>query len=232
MYADQIDNDLRREIFLKLCKNENLTYSKLKPAGIESNQFAYHLKKLKEDGFIQKSTNGYSLAPKGLRLADYLSFKTEHVRLQPKIVLIFIIFSQNRKKVLVSKRLKQPQINKLVLPSGKLHFGETLKNSTDRMSAELFPFLDLSFSKCGSAWLKFSKNGICYSHLFAEVFVAEVDSKEELEDGVFVDTGTGQSLFWQSSNIKFNEEWAEGSKEVFEAAKSGKQFELDLEYNS
>lgn len=232
MYADQIDNELRREIFLKLCNDESLPYSKLKPAGIESNQFAYHLKKLKEDGFIEKFEGGYRLAPKGLRLADYLSFKTELVRLQPKIVTIFIVFLKNGDEVLVSKRLKQPQINKLVFPSGKLHFGETLEYSVDRMSAELFCGLSLSFSKSGSAWLKFSKNNICYSHIFAETFVAELSSRKELMGEDSLNTGTGHSLFWQNVNIKFGEEWAKGSEEIFRAVQSGNSFELDLEYNS
>lgn len=231
MYADQIDNELRREIFLRLCKNEVLPYSKLKPAGVESNQFAYHLKKLKDDGFIEKLEGGYRLAPKGLRLADYLSFKTELVRLQPKMVAIFMVFSEDGRQVLASKRLKQPQINKLVFPSGKLHFGETLEASVQRMSVELFGGLNLKFNKVGSAWLKFSKNKICYSHLFSEIFVAKVSSAERLRLEDFSDTGTGHRLFWQNVELKFSDGWAEGSREIFEAVQSGKKFELDLEYN-
>ena len=55
MYADQIDNEYRREIFLKLCKAKSIKYSKLKADGMESNKFAYHLKKLKEAGLISES---------------------------------------------------------------------------------------------------------------------------------------------------------------------------------
>lgn len=229
MYADQIDNDLRRLIFLELCKNESLTYSELKPNGIESNQFAYHLKKLKDDGFIEKADRVYRLAPKGLRLADHLSFKTEFIREQPKSIIILVAMSSRGKKLLVGKRKRQPHIGKLVLPGGKMHFGEEVEDAAKRTALEFLPKLESKPVRVGSAYVKFSKNKTCYSHIYSEVFVVEVDVNEtELSKS---DGGT-HDLFWWDLNNGFDELWLEGSKEIFKAINTNKElFNMSLQYN-
>lgn len=226
MYADQIDNELRRSIFLKLCKVESLPYSKLKPPEVESNQFAYHLKKLKEDGFLEKFDGGYRLAPKGLRLSDHLSFKTERIREQPKLIIIMVILSEDGKKVLAGRRNRQPHINKLVLPGGKIHFGENLEKAAKRTLQEFIPEFEAKIDKSGSAYVKFSKNGICFSHILGEVFIVRVPDLVKLSN----DSGGTHDLFWQDLTIGF-ENWLEGSEEIFNAAQGSEMFNLDLEYN-
>ncbi len=228
MYADQIDNELRREIFLNLCKNQILAYSKLKPGGVESNQFAYHLKKLKDDGFVEKTKDGYTLALKGLRLADHLSFKTELIREQAKLIIVLVVFTKNGKKILVGERLKQPQINKLVFPSGKLHFGESVEVAAKRSVLEILPDLEHKVKKRGSAWLKFSKDGVCYSHLHADIFEVRLD---ELKHELLESDYSGHKLFWVDTDLTFDDKWTKGSKEIFDAVKAKEEFEVNLEYN-
>jgi len=221
MYADQIDNDIRRDIFLKLCKAEALRYADLKPKEMESNHFAYHLKKLKDDGFIeQREDDGlYTLAPKGLRLADMLSFKTDLIRTQPKTVILLVAKSIDGKKILAGTRQRQPHFGLKVLPAGKLHFGETVKEAADRTLAELLPKADNTrLKKSGTATVMYRKNGICISHIFAHLYNIQLTeaAQEELAEQL---DNSSVSTFWEDiDKVGSGGDWLEGAKDVLEAS--------------
>jgi ADP-ribose pyrophosphatase YjhB (NUDIX family) len=233
MYADQIDNESRREIFIKLCKAEYLKYSQLKPNEMESNHFAYHLKKLKEDGFIEKSDkNGYyRLAPKGLRLADVLSYKTEMIRAQPKIIILLIVTSSDGKNTLVGLRQRQPHFGKKVLPGGKIHFGETTEQAASRMIKEFLPNSNSVATHRGNFYLFFRKGKINVSHIYAHVFSLQLMSSGEENIPDISDDQSNKLLWDDLSSVEFDEEWVLGTKEVLEALKQDEFFEMELEFD-
>ena len=233
MYADQIDNESRREIFIKLCKAEHLKYSQLKPNGMESNHFAYHLKKLKEDGLIEKSAkNGYyRLAPKGLRLADVLSYKTEMVRTQPKIIILLVVTSSDGKNTLVGVRQRQPHFGKKVLPGGKIHFGETTEQAASRMIKEFLPNSNSVATHRGNFYLFFRKGRINVSHIYAHVFSLQLMYSEE-ENVPDISDNQSNELYWEDlESIELNDDWVLGTKEVLDELKQDAFFEMELEFD-
>lgn len=233
MYADQIDNEYRREIFLKLCKAKSVKYSKLKADGMESNQFAYHLKKLKDDGFIEKLVDcgEYTLAPKGLRLADTISHKTGLVRTQPKVLIVFDITSADGKRLLNGTRERQPHFGKKVLPSGKIHFGETIEAAATRMLKEFLPDSKSMLSHRGNFSLFYTKGKVCVSHIYAHVYSARLSHASE-EDIPKKAEDMALRLFWEDiSKIKLNDEWVDGVKEIQECLRGNDFFEMELEFS-
>ncbi len=199
---------------------------------MESNQFAYHLKKLKEDGFVKKLENGggYTLAPKGLRLADIISHKTGMVRTQPKVLAVFDITSKDGKRFLAGERIRQPHFGKKVLPSGKIHFGETIEVAASRMFKEFLPKSESILVHRGNFSLFYKEGNVCISHIYAHVFSAKLSSESEEFIAEKADDMTLR-LYWENiSDLKLNNEWVDGVKEIKESLKSDEFFEMELEF--
>ena len=83
-------HSLQSHILKKLTLDTTLRYGDLKPQGVESNRFVYHLKKLIDDRLIDKMAGGYKLTIKGKRFVGKLSLGTFQPRFQPKIVTVII----------------------------------------------------------------------------------------------------------------------------------------------
>jgi hypothetical protein len=235
MYADQIDNEARRDIFLKLCKADFLRYSELKPPEMESNHFAYHLKKLKEDGFIRQDegTGLYTLAPKGLRLADILSFKTELIRTQPKIVILIIAKNVVGSRVLIGVRQRQPYYGQKVFPAGKVHFGERLEDAEKRTLEEFLPSAEFSLlRKRGKASMIYKKDSICVSHIYCHVYAIQLnESSQETLPKSFQDQSS--ALEWEDiAGVGSSSVWLEGTKQLLEKVEADGSFEEEFVFES
>lgn len=223
MYADQINNEARRSIFLKLCKAEFLKYTELKPPEMESNHFAYHLKKLKDDGFVKQDekTGSYTLAPKGLRLADVLSFKTDLIRTQPKIIILVVAKSKDGSKVLIGTRQRQPYFGRKVFPAGKIHFGEVIYNAEKRTLREFLPnAAPGSMVKKGNVAVIHKKDGICISHIYCHVYEVDLESEEEqLLPKSFENQSS--TLKWEPiDEVGKSDEWLEGTGDILKRLSS------------
>ena len=123
---------LRKKILSELILSLGLPFSKLKPKDTESNIFMYHLKQLIADGLVLKDPEGkYALTFEGKIFADYLSFKSFHPRLQPKIVTMIVC--KNRKgELLLYKKKRQPFLGMITFPFGKIHLGESVLAAASR----------------------------------------------------------------------------------------------------
>lgn len=123
---------LQLKILHKLTLTETARYSQLKPPTIESNLFIYHLKRTMADKLVVKNSDGtYSLSKAGLAYADKVSLSSFKLRSQPKIVNL-IACSNRRGQWLLYRRKHQPFIGRSGFPYGKIHLGETIKQSSER----------------------------------------------------------------------------------------------------
>ncbi len=127
---------VRRHIIYHLILNPYLAFAKLKPDNIEGNVFTYHLKTLISEGLVQKRTQGgYELTEEGKRYVDKLSLKNLSPRAQPKIVTLLVC--QNPKgEYLLYQRKRQPFLNMIGFPYGKIHLGETVLQAAKREMEE------------------------------------------------------------------------------------------------
>jgi 8-oxo-dGTP pyrophosphatase MutT (NUDIX family) len=119
-----VEHHIQLEILRKLSLAASLRFSELKPDGMESNIFMYHLNKLMKGGYVQKKNGAYQLGIHGLRYADNIISSTQfRPALHPK-PLVVIVLSNAAGQLLMVRRHTQPYIDTYMFLSGKQHFGE------------------------------------------------------------------------------------------------------------
>lgn len=97
-----------------------------KAAGLTSDHFNFHLKKLVEVGYIEKNNDGhYVLTRTGKEYANRMDTDENVIEKQPKFSVVLII-ENNNGKLLVQERLKQPYYGFWGRPTGKIRWGEEL----------------------------------------------------------------------------------------------------------
>ena len=79
---------IQRHILELLMTHSTMRFSELRAEGVESNLFQYHLRHIIRKGLVEKSGEGYRLAPAGLYYADRFSPIYKGERPQPKIITI------------------------------------------------------------------------------------------------------------------------------------------------
>jgi len=122
---------IQRHILHCLIQKKDLKFSELKPKGVESNLFIYHLNKLFKEGLVKKTNWRYNLTPAGKRFVDKLSLKDLKVRIQPKIVTL-VACKNDEGEYLLYQRSHQPFIGMVGFPYGKIHLGETVLQAAIR----------------------------------------------------------------------------------------------------
>lgn len=124
----RIQQHILQQLILHPCVN----YARLKPNEVEGNLFTYHLRQLIQAELVIKNPTGlYELSPSGQTYADQFSLKTLTPRVQARIVTLLAI--QNiHGQWLLYRRLRQPLINMVGFPYGKLHIGETIARAAER----------------------------------------------------------------------------------------------------
>ena len=103
-----------------------------KPTGLTSDHFNFHITRLIDLGYVEKVVKGqYRLTPKGKEYSNKLDTDTNTVERQPKVAVILAI-EKGDGKWLFQQRLKQPYYGFWGFPSGKIRWGEMIKETAAR----------------------------------------------------------------------------------------------------
>lgn len=168
-----ISHHIQKTIINALIYSDSLSFSQLKPVGLENNIFMYHLKSLIRDKYIIKLPNGrYTLDTKGLQYADTLSFSQMKPRQQPKLINIFAV-KNDQNEWLLAKRKVQPYLGMSMLPSGKQHFGENYLDSAKDDLKKLGIDKNPSFKGQIDSIIK--QNNIIITHVFGLIFFVKAN---------------------------------------------------------
>jgi ADP-ribose pyrophosphatase YjhB (NUDIX family) len=124
-------HEVQRGILKRLSTRVGLRFSEIKPKGVESNRFMYHLRSLIDGGYVKKVATLYRLTSKGKSFVDRVSSETFEERIQPKIVTL-VICKNKRGEYLLYRRGKQPFLGKVGFPYGKIHMGERVLEAAER----------------------------------------------------------------------------------------------------
>jgi len=120
---------------LALAPPIGLSFNECLLADISSDHSNYHLKQLIRFGLVQKKTNTYSLTDKGKEYSGSLNDAMKQVEKQPKASII--VWGMRKKadglnEYLVNKRLRHPYYGKVGRITGKVLYGESLKEAAFR----------------------------------------------------------------------------------------------------
>ncbi|HEY5268290.1 MAG TPA: NUDIX hydrolase [Candidatus Saccharimonadales bacterium] len=167
MNIEMVDHPIQRDLIDRLMHSDGLKFSELKPNGMESNIFMYHLNSLIKSGYITKTANLYSLTAKGLTYVDSLSSSNLKPRKQPKLIAIIAVKNKDDEWLLLERKF-QPYKDQLMLPSGKQHFGESIATHANR---ELFEKtgLDVPLSYRGMANISMNEDSQVLTHVVAHI---------------------------------------------------------------
>lgn len=199
---------IQNKILHSLTLTDTARYAQLKPLGIESNLFIYHLKSTIRDRLVVKNADGsYSLSPEGLAYADKVSMSTYKLRAQPKIVNL-LACTDGRGRWLLYKRKHQPFIGLSGFPYGKLHLGETITQSSERELKEKTN-LSATLTHRGDVYITVYQGDNLLIHTLFHVHIGRVQGgvlKEETPIGY---------CYWSTIDLKHPEQYFPGFVEIY-----------------
>jgi 8-oxo-dGTP pyrophosphatase MutT (NUDIX family) len=164
---------IQSKILQELLYVPNSSYASLRPAGVESNHFAYHLEQLLKDAFIVKDGKQYTLSPAGLAYIDRLSHGKMVRRLQPHIVTAIDITTPDG-QTLLFKRNFQPYLYLLGFPLGKIHYAESIGDAAVRELQEKTNLTGVPLTHRGMVYIEACQQGVTISKVLYHVFHGEV----------------------------------------------------------
>ena len=108
-----------------------------KETGLESDHFKFHLKRMVELGYVEKTSAGeYRLTKSGKEHANKLDTDTNTIERQPKVSVLVCGWrtrkGTNEIEFLLQERLKNPYFGYLGRIGGKMRWGETVLEAAAR----------------------------------------------------------------------------------------------------
>lgn len=169
-------HNIQRKILGKLLYAESLAYAQIRPPGVESNHFAYHLEQLVRAGLVGKKDKRYFLAPDGLAAVDRMSQAKMVARLQPQIVTA-IDLTNSKGETLLYKRNFQPYFHRIGHPLGKTHFEETVMQAAARELMEKSGLEGVTLTHRGMAYIESRQDGFTISRVLYHIFSGVSDAE-------------------------------------------------------
>lgn len=151
----------------------------MKPKGVDSNLYNYHLKLLIKGEMVEKvDGKGYRLSPDGLRFVDHVSLKKFEPRWQPK-VLTMVVAVNPKNEISLWPKYKQPFIGRWSLPSGKMHYDDlSIEDAVRREISYFSPGEPKNLQHKGVIEFRAKIRDKVVSHTIAHIFTASVDRVE------------------------------------------------------
>lgn len=128
-------SSIQRDIITRLKNANTLRYSQLKPnSEIPNDLYNYHLKKLIDNGLVEKSIAGYGLSASGKRhVADIHHTSDQENRLFKYNVLLIVTREiEGQLHVLNQRRTAQPSYSIVGIPGGTILKSEPLLDGASR----------------------------------------------------------------------------------------------------
>jgi ADP-ribose pyrophosphatase YjhB (NUDIX family) len=183
-------------------------FSQMRPPKVDSNAYSYHLKLLVKQELIEKHPEkGYRLSPLGLSQVDRMSTSELHVRVQPKIITMALLYNENGEVLLLMKS-KQPFIGAWTFASGKLHIEDrSIKAAVNRELIERVGLRANSTLKhAADVYIHAAIDGRLVSTVFSHVFTMDVQANQIAR----------KDVKWSSAEDLRVAQLAPGVKEVYD----------------
>lgn len=208
---------IQTHILDKLTFAEALRNTDMRPKGVESNLYQYHLLRLQKEGYVRKDGRLYTLSKRGLAYsADRHSCYLKKERPQPKILTILFVTNENG-EILIRTKQRQPFIGQLGLITGKLHRDESVYDGANREFSEKvgpLPDSDVGFDEFGTAHVVVKQEGCVITDYVGVLFCVLVKNGIHTKPNV---------SFYDIDSLDHNL-CSPGTIELLDAFKSRSQF--------
>lgn len=188
---------IQRKIFNRLRYAKSLNYSQMRPEGVESNHFAYHLDKLINDGLVEKHERQYSLTSQGLSLADRLNHTTVDIKMQPHIVVAPHIVNSEGQDLLYQHSF-QPYLGLFGPPQGRFEYSDNSVISAGQREVNEKTGLDsVDLEHRGIVYVTTHMNGEVISRILVHVLTGKIDGTPKLSPP----SPKGQSIWGDAAQL-------------------------------
>ena len=106
-----------------------------KIAGLSSDHFSFHIKKLVDEGYVEKTDKHYKLTHKGKEYANRMDTDDKTIEKQPKVSVAITLERKNDKgerEFLFQQRKKNPYYDFWGRVGGKMRWGESVIEAAER----------------------------------------------------------------------------------------------------
>ncbi len=124
----QLDHVIQVEIAKELAQSDTpLSFTQLKPQGMENSLFMYHARKLLSRAIIEKVANGYALTREGAVWLNEFGISIQTTRNSPRALISLVVQSTDG-RYLISTRSGQMNrhLNSYLLPGTQLKKGKPI----------------------------------------------------------------------------------------------------------
>jgi len=165
---------IQKHILKTLTYTDRARFRDMRPKGVDSNLYNYHLKLLIKEGMVVKEEAGYALSPQGMRFADHVSVEKYEYRQQPK-VLTKLVYINDDNEIILWPKYKQPFIGRWSLPSGKVHYEDSdLKSAVLREVKYLTSKEPKDLHQAGVVEYSVYISDVLVTHTLAYIFTAKL----------------------------------------------------------
>lgn len=176
----------------------SLNYAQMRPKGVESNHFAYHLEQLLKAGLVTKTDRKYMLTAEGMALADRVSHQDMLVRKQAHIVTTICVTNDAGQTVLFEHAF-HPYLGLMGFPQGRVHYDEHIAEAAQRELFEKTGLDDVDLTMRGTAYIHATKDGVDISKLMTYVFTGVIEGTPALTS---VDKQKGVSVWGDAASLE------------------------------
>lgn len=105
-----------------------------KDTDLTSDHFTFHIKKLVDSGYVNKTETGYTLSQIGKEYANRMDTDENEIEKQPKISVVTVVERtvNGRREIISQQRLKQPYFGFWGRLGGKVRWGESFEEAAKR----------------------------------------------------------------------------------------------------
>lgn len=127
-------HEVQASILRELLFNNGTNFASLNKVGLTNDHFTFHIKKLINEGFLEKIQKKYYLTQKGKVVAGTLDIDSLKIERQGKasVAITAIKKIKGEKYYLIQQRLKEPFFRYYGFINGKIRYGETSKQTAIR----------------------------------------------------------------------------------------------------
>lgn len=123
---------IQQTVLRQLTYKKWVSYSELLPDGMAGNAFNYHLNYLVKHKLIKKQDKNYTLTSLGRLVIDAMSLNAKRFKLRPSTGVMLKLTNRND-EVLAYESYRQPLIEHVGLPFGKVRIGARYRASAERI---------------------------------------------------------------------------------------------------
>jgi ADP-ribose pyrophosphatase YjhB (NUDIX family) len=106
-----------------------------KGTGLSSDHFSFHIKKLIDEGYVEKTEKAYKLSHKGKEYANRMDTDEKAIEKQPKVSVAITLERKNargEREFLFQQRKKNPYYDFWGRVGGKMRWGESVIETAER----------------------------------------------------------------------------------------------------